>query len=45
MAKKKINRLYLMVRDRDNIMDDFVWATHDELDLYRKQGYLRLNKK
>lgn len=45
MAKQQLNRLYLMVRDKDNIMDDFVWATHDELSLYREQGYVRLNKK
>jgi hypothetical protein len=45
MAKKRTNRLYLMVRDKDNIMDDFVWATHSELEMYRGKGYVRLNKK
>jgi hypothetical protein len=44
MAKMKLNRLYLMVRDKDDIMKDFVWATHDELSHYRSQGYMRLNK-
>jgi hypothetical protein len=42
---KKTNRLYLMVQDKDNIMKDFVWATHDELEHYRYQAYVRLNKK
>jgi len=45
MAKKRTNRLYLMVIDLDNIMKDYVWATVDELPMYREQGYQRINKK
>lgn len=45
MAKKNRNRLYLMVRDPDDIMKDYVWSTMDELSMYREQGYQRLNKK
>ena len=45
MAKKKLDRLYLMVIDPDNIMKDYVWCTVDELPMYREQGYQRINKK
>ena len=45
MAKKKRNRLYLMVKDPNDIMRDYVWATMDELSYYREQGYQRLNKR
>ena len=44
MAKQKLNRLYLLVRDPNDIMKDYVWATSDELGYYYKQGYVRLNK-
>ena len=44
MANPKRNKLYLMVRDPNDIMTDFVWATIDELSHYREQGYQRLNK-
>lgn len=41
---KTLNRLYLMVRNPNDIMKGYVWATHDELEMYHKQGYIRLNK-
>lgn len=45
MAKKKSNRLYLLVMDQDNIMKDYVWSTHDELQTYEEHGYMRLIRK
>jgi len=42
MSKKKLNNLYLMVKDTNDVMKDFVWCTNDELNHYLKLGYVRL---
>ena len=44
MGKKKLETLKLMVKDQDNPMKDFVWATSDEVSNLKKKGYRRLKK-
>jgi len=38
MGKKKPQGLKLMYRG-ENLMDDFVWVTLDEVKEYQKKGY------
>ena len=44
MSTKKPKDLKLMYRGK-NLMDDFVWATHNEVKEYKKKGYRFLNDK
>ncbi len=42
--KKKLATLKLMVKDRDNPMKDYVWATDAEVKELKNKGYRRLKK-
>lgn len=44
MAKKHLGKVFLMVKDPDDIMKDYVWVTEKELTKYKKLGYKRLKK-
>ncbi len=44
MGKKKLETLKLMVKDQDNPMKDFVWATTAEVKELKNKGYRRLEK-
>ena len=45
MVKKKLATLNLMVKDQDDPMKDFVWATDAEVKEFENKGYRRLKSK